>query len=533
MGLIERNRRKICQRFLMGMGNLAAADSDSRIVPVSASRTEQLPWLSIVVIVASFLLRAAVAGRVGVLPEEAYYWNYAQRPSLGYFDHPPAVAWMIGASTNGLGHTDLALRLGPMVCAVVVSVFLFLLTAARWQDRTAAWRAVALFNVIPVFLGTGFFAFPDAPLMAAWAAAIYFGYRAVQTGGTGYWLAWGVAAGGALLSKYYGGALLLAAGLFAVTTPEGRTALKRPGIYLGVLMALVLFTPVIWWNAQHDWVSFRFQFLRRSVGGAHFNLPQSLVMQMGAVTPVVLVICVLAGWMAVRRADWRDRWLAWQFWPMFSAFTLYSFKNEVHVNWISPAYLSLLPLVQAYLVRRPAPSLKFAGWSRALRWSVAIGAVAACWLVGYLGGIVPRAWVPRSISRSLDAKFSWKEFSAAVERVEHEVQRERGEEPFYLGADKYYLASVVAYLDDDRDWWDAASRNLLDKDALAWGMWSQPRSFNGRDALILAENPERLSEDDLRPFFKDLGPVQPLPLQGLRPTDRRFYYRVGYRYQHS
>ena len=45
-------------------------------------------------------LRLLAMVAVPLIPEEAYYWMYAQHPALSYFDHPPMVSWAIEDSFN-------------------------------------------------------------------------------------------------------------------------------------------------------------------------------------------------------------------------------------------------------------------------------------------------------------------------------------------------------------------------------------------------------------------------------------------------
>jgi len=482
-------------------------------------RIKRAWWGLAALAVAGFILRVAVADRVGVLPEEAYYWNYAQHPSWGYLDHPPAIAAIIGFVSSWLGHTNFALRLGPLICGALASLFLFAVAQERYGSRTAGWRTVTLLNLLPIFLGLGFFAFPDAPLLVGWTGALWFGLRALRTGHPLDWLGWGLAAGLALLSKYYGGVLLVGMGLFAVSTPEGRRALRQPWIYLGILVALAVFAPVIWWNAQHDWVSFRFQFLSRAETATRFRTPEFLLLQLMAVGPWVLVTLVWLAWRARRGADWRDRFLAWQFWPMFGLFALYSLKGPVHLNWVAPAYLALLPLTQQFISEH---------WNwpqRATVWSVTAFAAIVLGVLGHLGGAWG-GWLPPAAHAALDRRFKWHGVSDALERVEQDVEQHRGREPFFLATDKYYLASLIAYYDDDQDWWDVASRNLLGQFALAWDDWQRPERFAGRDAIIVAQNPNQLTDELLRPHFQELSSTAILPAQ----DERVVYYRIGYRY---
>ncbi|MCX7825040.1 MAG: glycosyltransferase family 39 protein [Verrucomicrobiae bacterium] len=489
-------------------------------------------WIGLVLL--SFAIRLLLASSIQAMPEEAYYWNYAQRPSLGYYDHPPAVAWMIWCTTSIAGHNDFALRLGPLCCAGIASIFIYRLAYRRWQDAHAGWRAVALLNLLPIFASMGFVAFPDAPLMAGWSAAIYFGYRAVETDRIQFWLLWGAAAGWAMLSKYTGGALLLAAGAFVLLTPEGRAQLKKPGIYLGLLTALGLFSPVVWWNWQHEWMSFRFQFAGRHSRGIHFNLPLMLALEWAAVTPVAFVLFVIAAAAAMRRREWQDRWMAWQFWPIFLVFAVSSFKEQTHINWIAPGYLSVLVLVQDSLTRRPDQAASLLRWRcAAFRWSVALGAAVICWFSLYLAGILPKNAVPAFIAHKLAPQFFWKDIAEDVARLQSKLLSVSGAKPFSLAVDKYYLASEIAYYDPDRDCARSTSRNLVGEKALAWDLWTVPEHFDGRNAVIVGFDPKNLSDEQLRPFFKSLGPIQTVEANEGAPVGHGLLYRFGYGYQHQ
>ena len=62
-------------------------------------------WLAVLVMVTVLtLLRLWLCGILELLPEETYYWTYSKHPALGYFDHPPMVAWVIGLGKIGRAH---------------------------------------------------------------------------------------------------------------------------------------------------------------------------------------------------------------------------------------------------------------------------------------------------------------------------------------------------------------------------------------------------------------------------------------------
>jgi hypothetical protein len=79
-----------------------------------------------------------------------------------------------------------------------------------------------------------------------------------------------------MLSKYHAVFLPLAAGLYIFLERPMRRWLFRPGPYLALGLGLVVFSPVIVWNAENGWVSFLFQG-GRAIGSATLR-PDYLLM---------------------------------------------------------------------------------------------------------------------------------------------------------------------------------------------------------------------------------------------------------------
>jgi dolichol-phosphate mannosyltransferase len=100
---------------------------------------------------------------------------------------------------------------------------------------------------------------PDGPQALFWAWAIYFVYKAVNGEGGYIWYLTGVMLGLGLLSKYTMILLAPCVLMFLLASAEGRKWLFRKEPYLALLLGLLIFSPVILWNARHDWVSFAFQ----------------------------------------------------------------------------------------------------------------------------------------------------------------------------------------------------------------------------------------------------------------------------------
>ena len=68
------------------------------------------------------LLRLWLAATLQLSADEAYYWSWAQRLDLGYFDHPPMIAWWTGLGTGLLGDTELGVRILPGLSFVVTAI---------------------------------------------------------------------------------------------------------------------------------------------------------------------------------------------------------------------------------------------------------------------------------------------------------------------------------------------------------------------------------------------------------------------------
>ena len=155
-------------------------------------------------------------------------------------------------------------------------------------------------------LAASTFALPDGPLLFFWLLTIDRLMIAIEAPGqTVPWVWVGLAWGGAMLSKYH--AVFLPAGtfLFLLLNPSMRRLLKRPGPYLAIGLGLLVFSPVVFWNARHGWVSFLFQG-GRAVGGLVPRpgyLATAILAQAAYLFPWIWVPLIIILWQMVR--NWK------------------------------------------------------------------------------------------------------------------------------------------------------------------------------------------------------------------------------------
>jgi 4-amino-4-deoxy-L-arabinose transferase-like glycosyltransferase len=209
------------------------------------------------------LLRLALASVIGLSVDESYTVAISRQFALSYFDHPPLHVWLVGMWRRLVGNEQpLLLRLPDIAMFTASTWLMYRLTASVYGYRAGLWAALAL-NLAPVFtLNTAIGILPDGPLVLFCLLAVWCFSRAVLVPATDpHELSWmlgaGAAAGLALLSKYMAIFTVLSLGLYLLICR--RRLLATPSPWLATLLLIVLFTPALLWNYEHDWASFAFQ----------------------------------------------------------------------------------------------------------------------------------------------------------------------------------------------------------------------------------------------------------------------------------
>jgi 4-amino-4-deoxy-L-arabinose transferase-like glycosyltransferase len=318
----------------------------------------QLPIVQL--IAATTLFRLAFAATLGLGVDESYMVTAGRVLSLGYFDHPPASWWLSWGAARLLGtEASVAVRL-PFILLFALSQFLVWRIGCLVANRQAGfWAAVAL-NISPVFgVTTATWVLPDGPLDAALLGATLCLLHALPTRGrqaAAWWAATGVCAGLALFSKYSAVLTVSGAFLYLVIDPVHRRLwLRRPEPYLAAALALLVFSPVLIWNAMHGWVSFAFQGDRAL--GLRFRplMPlQTLSGEALFVLPWLWLPMMIALVQSLRRtAPWPHRLLACLAIPPivgFAAVSAWS-SDRILYHWAAPGYLMLFPLLGDTIAR--------------------------------------------------------------------------------------------------------------------------------------------------------------------------------------
>lgn len=381
-------------------------------------------------------LRLVAAGAIHLTEDEAYYRLWAQHLQLGYYDHPPMIAWWIRAGTLIAGDTPLGVRLLPSL-ATGLTTWLTADLARRLGcgERTALRAAVWYNATFTIGLG-GFLAIPDSPACLFWALTVW----CLAAGGrgtrAGWWLAAGVAAGLGCLSKY--SAIFLAPGVLAwlVLSPERRAELRKPWPWAAAAIAVAIFAPNVAWNAENGWLTFHRQFGRVAPAGLHLDhVPEFLLTQFALLNPLIAVFAIRGlpqAWRSRGQPGAPQVFMPLAIGAPFAAYLLlHSLHDRVQGHWPVPLFGAVVICAAAAADRdwqtRGATALRRATAALGFGLSALALAHAALPRSGYLGVGDPAV-----------ALRGWPKFAADVEALR---QRQGAA---WVGVESYGLYSQLA-----------------------------------------------------------------------------------------
>jgi dolichol-phosphate mannosyltransferase len=300
------------------------------------------------------LLRLRLLTALELVPDEAYYWDWSRRLSLGYYDQGPMIAYVIRLTTLLFGNTEFGVRFG--VCmASLATLWCSYLLARRLFSPLAGLITVVALGATPLMAVGSLIATYDPLMVCFWAVALVFLERALFAANDRLqrraWLWAGVAVGCGFLSKHTMLLLLPCLVLFLLVSPSHRHWLRRPEPYAAFGITLLLYGGVFWWNAHHHWWTFgHLLFLTKKTSGAPLRrLGDFVGSQALLLGPGLFLAALAACRRALRRPTPTELFLLCLGAPVLLFFCLMTFKAKVQANWAPCAWLT--------------PTILWAGWT--------------------------------------------------------------------------------------------------------------------------------------------------------------------------
>ena len=320
-----------------------------------------------------------------------------------------------------------------------------------------------------------------------------------------------MALGFCLLSKYTAAFLVPATLLFLSFDRRYRFWLLRIEPYGALIIALILFTPVILWNSEHQWASFAFQVgdrLGEETNGSLHRIGEFLLIQLGVTSPLFLVGLLLVTAIPFsfpskeQRGGWRFALLFAV--PLLMFLLVYSGRSAVKANWPLPGYLSLL--VATY------PAYRYLRFRSAARQKTAARYFLIFWLslLPFLYGVaLYHSTVTLPYVKTHHWTTGWRDLGRIVGQEARSFELESNQKVFLLGMDSHYIAAALSFYADEA--FPVFSRNLIGRSALAFAYWKPAINPVGLNALAIDINRPNLRT--LRRYFSRVEePVQRLPV---------------------
>ncbi|MGE5326977.1 MAG: ArnT family glycosyltransferase [Deltaproteobacteria bacterium] len=345
------------------MGNPSSDAEDSRrslVNPASEpffARSDFAVVLSLAL--ATLILHVIFDANYGYFRDELYFLACGQRLDWGYVDQPPLIAVIAAFSRWLLGDSLRAIRFFPALAGAGKVLLTGLIARDLGGKRFAQVLACAAVMAAPIYLGIDHLLTMNAFEPLFWMGCVYVAIRICKGGSPKLWLAFGALAGLGLENKYsmlfFGFAFVV--GLLATSR---RGVLLKKWIWLGALVAFLIYLPNFVWEIRHHWPMFEIlSNVQHSGKNSPINLGSFFSAQLLILDPLSFPLWLAGlGWMFFNRKGKSFRFLGWTFVVLFGTFVVLQGK----MYYLAPAYPMLFAaggvITETWIERRGAAWLK-------------------------------------------------------------------------------------------------------------------------------------------------------------------------------
>ncbi|MGE5140422.1 MAG: glycosyltransferase family 39 protein [Rudaea sp.] len=203
------------------------------------------------------LLHTLLNGQYGFHRDELGMLDNARYLDWGYVEYPPLTAWLVRLELALFGASLPGLRLLPAIAQAGVMVLAGRMAFELGGRRFAQVLAALAAGLVPFSLAFGGL-FQYSSFDYLWFVLIaYLLIRLLKTDDTRWWLGIGAVIGVGMLTKYTMAFYVAGIVLGVLLTPV-RRHLASGWLWGGVALALLVVTPNLLWQANHNFVSFDF-----------------------------------------------------------------------------------------------------------------------------------------------------------------------------------------------------------------------------------------------------------------------------------
>jgi hypothetical protein len=476
-------------------------------VPVESNPAERTPdarpgvWallggLSFVV----FAVHMLVSGRYGYFVDELYYLACSHHLAWGYVDQPPLIAVITWSERVALGDSLYALRFLPAVAAGLRVLLTGLIARELGAKRFGITLACVCVMVAPIYLGLDSLLTMNVFESLFWMGAALIALKIFHEDSPKLWLLFGVVCGVGLLNKH--SMLFFGFGLFVgLVLTRQRKQFASPWIWLGGLIAVLIFLPNLMWEIQRHFPTIELlQNVQHSgrnteLGPVSFLVTQALIIFHPLTAPVWI-----AGLVELLRdregKGWRVLGITWlvimacmltmhgrMYYPAPAYPMLFAaggvaferwFSRLQSARWVQPVYITLL-VVTGLLIAPFAyfPLLtvdQYMAYSRFFHYGPPR-------IETHRLGPLPQIYADQ---------FGWKEMAQVVANAYYKLPPEEQKSCAIFGQN-YGQAGAIDFFGAKMGLPNAISGH---QSYFYWG----PRGYTGECVIVMADRPERLHE---------------------------------------
>jgi 4-amino-4-deoxy-L-arabinose transferase-like glycosyltransferase/membrane-associated phospholipid phosphatase len=407
-------------------------------------------------------------GPLDLSPDEAHYWEWSRRLDWSYYSKGPMIAYLIYLGTTIFGNSVFGIRVMAVIFSSLSSVFLYKLGKNLYDEKVGLFSAILL-QVIPLFATYGIIFTIDSPFIFFWILSLFMFHRATSnsqhltrnlepeiektnppapplekvdkgevdsslvTCRSLYWILLGLSIGFGLLTKYTMAFFYLCACLFLLLRERRLFFTKGP--YIALLVSLLVFSPVILWNAGHHWVT-----LRHTAGQAH--VAEGLIIslksffefvgsQFGVITPILLIVMSVSLWNLRKQKE--GGFLFYFCVPVVTFFLLKSIQAKVEANWALPGYVTGIIAFSVLFEK-----IYSEGKGKKIIVGIAVLLSMVVTAVAHYPSILNLSAKQDPTSRLR----GWKELGSEVTKI---YERMSGGGPVFIFSERYQVSSELAF----------------------------------------------------------------------------------------
>lgn len=373
------------------------------------------------IIVLLTIAKFVVAAVTPLSFDEALYWRYSLHLAPGFMDHPFMNPLMIRVGTSLFGQTPFGVRFMSVLLGLPASWAVWRTSLVLFDDRKLATTAALFFNLTVVMTAGAVVATSDQIVVVTTCFLMLTLAELNRSGQGAWWVAVGFVFGLGLCSKYTTVFFAVSILAWLLIVPSQRRWLLSYWPWLGGAAALAVFSPVLIWNAEHQWASVVYQSGRLAIlGWSTRYVAELIAAAVILATPPIFVLAVVGFAKLCERnlptASSRILVVAMVA-PMTAYFIWHATHERVQANWIEPIYPALA-IAAAWAAQHPRPgSDSWVRWSRRLASSIAFALAAFIYVEAAIGILPLRGHSPRDRVLAV----GWSDLAKEVEKVRLDI----------------------------------------------------------------------------------------------------------------